>query len=228
MSKATLKFIRLSPNKARLITREVQGMNAELALASLEFMPNKAAGIIAKVIASAVANGDYEPEEVTILSARVDKGPVLKRFRPRARGSASRILKPTSHIMIEVGTSVETVTPKKKAAKTTEKAKPAKKVEKKVEAKKEAPKAEKKAETKKEAPKAATVTATSSDALTQLSGVGPAMEKKLNAEGITSISQVAEMKKEQIAELDSKIGLKGKIEDTWQAEAKELLNKKES
>jgi large subunit ribosomal protein L22 len=227
MSKATLKFIRLSPNKARLIAREVQGMNAELALASLEFMPNKAAGIIAKVIASAVANGDYEPEEVTILSARVDKGPVLKRFRPRARGSASRILKPTSHIMIEVGTSVETVTPKKKAAKTTEKAKPAKKVEKKVEAKKEAPKVEKKAETKKEAPKA-TATATSNESLTQLSGVGPAMEKKLHAEGITSIAQIAEMSKEQIAELDAKVGLKGKIEDTWQAEAKELLNKKES
>ncbi|HIP02488.1 MAG TPA: 50S ribosomal protein L22, partial [Campylobacterales bacterium] len=50
MSKATLKFIRLSPIKARLITKQIQGMNAELALASLEFMPNKAAGIIAKVI----------------------------------------------------------------------------------------------------------------------------------------------------------------------------------
>ena len=102
MSKAVLKFIRLSPIKARLITREVQGMNAELALASLEFMPNKAAGIISKVIASAVANGGFEPEEVTIVSCRVDKGPVLKRFRPRARGSASRILKPTSHIIVEV------------------------------------------------------------------------------------------------------------------------------
>ena len=103
MSKATLKFIRLSPTKARLIAREVQGMNAEYALASLEFAPNKAAGIISKVIASAVANGDYEPEEVEVISCRVDKGPVLKRFRPRARGSASRILKPTSHIMVEVG-----------------------------------------------------------------------------------------------------------------------------
>ncbi len=108
MSKATLKFIRLSPTKARLIAREVQGMNAEMALAALEFMPNKAAGIISKVIASAVANGDYEPEEVTILSCIVDKGPVLRRFRPRARGSASRILKPTSHIMVEVGTVVAT------------------------------------------------------------------------------------------------------------------------
>ena len=102
MSRAVLKFIRLSPTKARLVAREVQGMNAEVALAALEFTPNKAAGIISKVIASAVANGGYEPEEVEITSCRVDKGPVLKRFRPRARGSASRIMKPTSHIIVEV------------------------------------------------------------------------------------------------------------------------------
>jgi len=102
MSKATLKFIRLSPTKARLIAREVQGMNAELALASLEFMPNKAAKVISKVIASAVANGGYEPEEVIISSCRIDKGPVLKRWKPRARGRASRIMKPTSHVIVEV------------------------------------------------------------------------------------------------------------------------------
>ena len=178
-------------------------------------MPNKAAGIIAKVIASACANGDYEPEEVTILSARSDKGPVLKRFKPRARGSASRILKPTAHIMIEVGTSSE----------TKEAPKEAKKVEKKTETKK----AEKKVETKEEAVERAPK-AKANDDLLQLSGVGPAMVKKLNAENITSIEQVADMTKEEIAELDAKIGLKGKIEDTWQAEAKEILNnnKKES
>ncbi|WP_456404072.1 50S ribosomal protein L22 [Hydrogenimonas sp.] len=102
MSRATLKFIRLSPTKARLIAREVQGMNAELALASLEFMPNKAAKVISKVIASAVANGGYEPEEVVVSSCRVDKGPVLKRWKPRARGRASRIMKPTSHVIVEV------------------------------------------------------------------------------------------------------------------------------
>ena len=102
MSKAVLRFIRLSPTKARLIAREVQGMNAEEALASLEFMPNKAAKVISKVIASAVANGGYEPEEVVISSCRVDRGPYLKRFRPRARGRASRIMKPTSHIYVEV------------------------------------------------------------------------------------------------------------------------------
>jgi large subunit ribosomal protein L22 len=102
MSIAKLRYIRLSPTKARLIAREVQGMNAEYAIASLEFMPNKAAKVISKVIASAVANGGYEPEEVIIKSCRVDGGPVLKRFTPRARGRATPIRKPTSHVFVEV------------------------------------------------------------------------------------------------------------------------------
>ena len=102
MSKAVLKFVRLSPTKARLIAREIQGMNAEEALAKLEFMPNKAAGVIAKVLASAVANGGYDANEVVVKSCRVDRGPYLKRFRPRARGMASRIQKPTAHIYVEV------------------------------------------------------------------------------------------------------------------------------
>lgn len=221
MSKAILKFIRLSPTKARLITREVQGMNAEVALASLEFMPNKAAGIISKVIASAVANGDYEPEEVVILSCRVDKGPVLKRFKPRARGSASRILKPTSHIMVEVGVaSSENLEPKKKVE--TKKEKPAKK--------ETAKKVKDAGESKKDESKSDTKQAVNLDDLKQLSGIGPVLEKKLIAEGITSIEQVANLTKEKIAELDEKIGIKGKIEDTWLNEANEILknNKKES
>ena len=150
MSRALLKFVRVSPNKARLIAREVQGMNAELALAALEFMPNKAAGIISKVIASAVANGDYEPEEVTITSCRVDKAAVMKRWRPRARGTASRILKPTSHILVEIGVaSAESEAPAKKE--TAKKAAPKKEA-----AKPAAKKAgTKKTETKKAAPKAA-------------------------------------------------------------------------
>ena len=114
MSKAVLKFTRVAPNKARMIAREVQGMNAELALASLEFMPNKAARIISKVIASAVANGDFEPEEVVITSCRVDKAAVMKRWRPRARGTASRIIKPTAHILVEVAEPAQEETTTKK------------------------------------------------------------------------------------------------------------------
>jgi len=102
MGKATLKYIRLAPMKARLIAREVQGMNAEVAIASLEFTPNKAAGIISKVIASAVANSGLEPEEAVVTSCRVDRGPVLKRYTPRARGSASPKNRPMAHIYVEV------------------------------------------------------------------------------------------------------------------------------
>ena len=107
MAKAILKFIRLSTTKARLIAREVQGMNAEYAIASLQFTPNKAAGIISKVIASAVANAGLDPVDAVVVSARVDKGPVLKRFTPRARGSASPKHKPTAHIMIEVAAAAK-------------------------------------------------------------------------------------------------------------------------
>lgn len=119
MSKALIKYIRLSPTKARLIAREVQGMNAELAMASLKFMPNKGAKYIANAISSAVANGGFEPSEVVISSCRVDAGAVLKRFSPRARGSASRIRKPTAHILVEVAkTNLEN---SKKAKKTNSK-----------------------------------------------------------------------------------------------------------
>jgi len=102
MSKTALKFIRLSPTKARLIAREVQGMNAEAAIAALDFMPNKGAAFISKAIATAVANGGFEADEVIVSSCRVDAGPVLKRFTPRARGRATPIRKPTSHIFVEV------------------------------------------------------------------------------------------------------------------------------
>ena len=102
MARALLKFIRVSPTKSRLIAREIQGMNAEAAIAALEFTPNKAAKIISKVVASAVANSGNDASDCVITSCRVDNGPVLKRFRPRARGMASGIRKPTAHILVEV------------------------------------------------------------------------------------------------------------------------------
>ncbi len=176
MSRALIKHVRVSPTKARLIAQEVQGMNAELAIASLEFMANKAAGIISKAIASAVANGDFEPQEVEITSCRIDRASYIKRWTPRARGTATRILKPTSHILVEVaptGSKSEIAAPKKvakvEAKKAPAKEAPAKKAEvvseeqpKKAPAKKAAaPKAKtsteekpKKAPAKKAAPKA--------------------------------------------------------------------------
>ncbi len=113
MSKAVIKYLRLSPTKARLIARQVQGMNAELAMASLKFMPNKGAKFIANAISSAVANGGFEANEVEVVSCRVDAGAVLKRFQPRARGSASRIRKPSSHILVVVERAEEKTQNKK-------------------------------------------------------------------------------------------------------------------
>jgi len=114
--KSALKTIRVSPTKTRLITREVQGMNAELALATLSFMPNKAAKYVYKAIASAVANGGFEPEEVIVKSCRVDAGPVLKRWMPRARGRATPLRKPTAHIFVEIeAKAAATATAKSKA-----------------------------------------------------------------------------------------------------------------
>ncbi|KUY35408.1 50S ribosomal protein L22 [Campylobacter jejuni HB-CJGB-XWM] len=94
-------------------------MNAELAMASLKFMPNKGAKYIANAISSAVANGGFEANEVIVKSCRVDAAAVLKRFRPRARGSASRIRKPTSHILVEVAKAEVKAEEKKTVAKKT-------------------------------------------------------------------------------------------------------------
>ena len=215
MSRALLKFVRVSPTKARLIAREVQGMNAELALAALEFMPNKAAGILSKVIASAVANGDYEPEEVVISSCRVDKAAVMKRWRPRARGTASRIIKPTAHILVEVGVaSVETEAPAKKPM--------PKKTEKKAAAKPAA----KKAETKKAAPKAAKADAKGDD-LTKIAGIGKVYQGKLNDEGIFTYADVVNMTQAQIDTMEEKYTFKGDFKDAI-ADAKNFVNGKDA
>ncbi len=206
MSKALLRYVRVSPTKARLIAREVQGMNAELALASLEFMPNKAAGIISKVIASAVANGDYEPEEVVITSCRVDKAAVMKRWRPRARGTATRILKPTSHIYVEVASASESeAKAQKKSAESTQKAAKA--------AAREAARAQ--AESKADEKKAAAPKAEKKgDDLTKIKGIGKAYQQKLNDEGIFTYEDVANMNDEQIAMMEEKYSFKGDFRES--------------
>ena len=216
MSRALLKFVRVSPTKARLIAREVQGMNAELALAALEFMPNKAAGIIAKVIASAVANGDYEPEEVVITSCRVDKAAVMKRWRPRARGTASRIIKPTAHILVEVAPAAEAEKPASKNAKAKKKEAPAKTAEK------------TKAETKPATDKAVDKkSAAKGDDLTKIKGIGKVYQGNLNDEGIFTFEDVANMTDEQIAMMEEKYTFRGDFRESV-ADAKNLVNGKEA
>jgi len=104
--KAVAKYIRLSPQKARLVADVVCGMGVEDALTTLRFMPKKGAGIIRKVLASAIANADQvdtvDVDTLYVKQILIDGGPMLKRFSPRAQGRANRILKRSSHITVVV------------------------------------------------------------------------------------------------------------------------------
>jgi len=104
--RAVEKYIRISPKKARLVADAVRGDNATHAMTTLRFMPKKAAKIIYKALASAVANAEnnagMKKEDLRISMITIDKGPSLKRFRPRSRGMASALLKRTSHITVVV------------------------------------------------------------------------------------------------------------------------------
>lgn len=101
--RAVAKYIRISPQKVRMITGSVKGKPVETGLNALKFMPQKSAGILEKILRSAVANADQKELDVDSLVIRniiVDQGPTLKRFRARARGRGTRILKRTSHITV--------------------------------------------------------------------------------------------------------------------------------
>ncbi len=102
--KAVTKYVRISPQKIRMLTEAVKGKPVEKAIQILNFMPQKAAGIIEKTIRSAAANADHNMNlDVDLLVVKnliVDRGPMLKRYRARARGRGTRILKRTSHITV--------------------------------------------------------------------------------------------------------------------------------
>ncbi|MCP4670389.1 MAG: 50S ribosomal protein L22 [Desulfobacula sp.] len=104
--KATTRYTRISPFKLRLPIAEIKGKNAEQALTLLKFMPLKAAGIMYKTLQSAISNAENNNEldvdKLIVKNIIVDQGPTMKRFRPRARGRASRILKRSSHLTIIV------------------------------------------------------------------------------------------------------------------------------
>ena len=103
---ARLRFARLSPRKARLVADQIRGLPVERADELLTFSRKRAASVIRKVLNSAIANAEHnegaDVDELRVHSICVDQGPVHKRFRPRARGRATRILKPTSHITLTV------------------------------------------------------------------------------------------------------------------------------
>ena len=103
-SSAVAKYIRISPQKARLVMDQVRGKRVEDALNMLKFAPQKGAGLILKLINSAVANAqqnsDVDVDKLYVKRIFADEGPMLKRIIPRASGRATRILKRTSHLTV--------------------------------------------------------------------------------------------------------------------------------
>lgn len=104
--KSTAKTVRYTPRKVRLVLDLIRGKSVEEALAILKFTPNHAATAVAKVVKTAAAdatnNFQLNENDLYVKACYADEGIVLKRYMPRAKGSASQILKRTSHITVVV------------------------------------------------------------------------------------------------------------------------------
>ena len=103
---AVAKWVRISPRKARLVVDHIRGRSVPEARTVLAFTPRAAAREIEKVLSSAVANAEANHnlvgDDLVVSAAFVDEGPVMKRWRARARGRAARIRKPTCHITVKL------------------------------------------------------------------------------------------------------------------------------
>src|SRR3954449_9585694 len=120
--RSTYRYAKISPFKAREVTRAIQGLPVSAALDLVAFSPKKAAGLIAKTLKSAVANAENNAnlrvDGLVVKEATVGEGPTMKRMMPRARGSGSRILKRTSHIRIILTDEIELKKREKKTARS--------------------------------------------------------------------------------------------------------------
>ena len=105
-AEAKLKHARISAQKARLVADQIRGQHVEQALNLLAFSTKKGAGIMKKILESAIANAEHNEgadiDELKVAAVQVNEGPTMKRIRARAKGRASRILKRTSHITVTV------------------------------------------------------------------------------------------------------------------------------
>jgi large subunit ribosomal protein L22 len=127
--RSTYKYARISPFKVREVTREIQGLPVSAALDVLAFTPKKAAFLINKTLKSAIANAEnnanLKADGLVVKEAVVGEGPTFKRIMARARGSASRILKRTSHIRIILSDEIPIETRETRKAKRDQEKKPA-------------------------------------------------------------------------------------------------------
>jgi large subunit ribosomal protein L22 len=106
-TKASVRGVRLSADKGRLVADLIRGKKVDQARNILRFTPKKAAGIVLKALDSAIANAEHNDgadiDELKVTSIYIEQGATLKRFSARAKGRGNRISKPTCHIYVTVG-----------------------------------------------------------------------------------------------------------------------------
>lgn len=240
--KSTYKYARISARKARDVAREIQGLPVSEALDILAFTPRKAAELFNKTMKTALAdaenNFELAVEGLFVKSAVVGEGPTLKRFKPRARGSASSIRKRTSHLTVILSDEPGRVAdPEPKASKAAARAKSDAKPAPQAKTAEAAP-TESSEKGEEKAPADARAldldlgrvydsAPPEVDDLTEISGVGPVLEEKLHSFGVYTFQQIAEWNEENIAAFDELLDFKGRIErDGWVAKAKALHEEK--
>lgn len=112
--RASSRYVRVAPSKARQVITHIRRQSVPEAQRILQFSPKGASTQILKTLNSAVANagylGDFRPDDLVVATALVEEGPMLKRFRPRSMGRATRIRKRTSHITIVVESDEQAMT----------------------------------------------------------------------------------------------------------------------
>ena len=103
---ARLRYARISPQNCRLVADRIRGLSVAEALNILRYSPKKSAGLLCKVLESAIANAEHnhgaDIDELTVTSVEIGMAPAFRRFRARAKGRGNRVRKLNSHITIEV------------------------------------------------------------------------------------------------------------------------------
>lgn len=229
---STYKYARISARKARDVAREIQGLPVSAAIDLLKFTPRKAAELFGKTVKTALAdaenNFELPTEGLYVKSAVVGDGPMFKRFKARARGSAATIRKRTAHLTVVLSDDLsgKEAGPQVAKASVSKKAEAADKVEVKAPAK-----------AKKASSKSGKVDALLGmvydsappevDDLKLINGVGPKLEEKLNSVGVYRFEQIANWTEENIAQFDELLSSKGRIvRDEWVEKAAALHTEK--
>lgn len=225
-TRASVKHVRGSATKARRVLDLVRNESVEDAVQILKYSETGVSEVILKLLNSAVANAGHNDgipaDELFISACYADEGPTLKRWRPRARGRATRIRKRTSHITMIVTRYEADALEERQARAASKGGTSAAQAEARRRRVSQSKGEDDAAETTDAVADAAApaAAAVAGDDLTTITGIGPKFAEQLNAAGITTIAALAAVSDEQRAELAEEI--KGDDIDSWVDQAKDL------